>query len=79
VFTEDAALVVTVRSDAAGASVGETWGVRFKHGSSSTVPPPCCTSSNQPKSIESADQERSAVVSKSYNKITSNIHRDAKF
>ena len=46
-FTEDAALVVTVRSDAAGASVGATKGARDKHGSSSTVPPPCCTKCNQ--------------------------------
>lgn len=41
-ITDDAALVVTVRSEAAGARVGATDGVRIKHGSSSTLPPPCC-------------------------------------
>lgn len=41
-ITDDAALVVTVRSEAAGARVGATEGVRIKHGSNSTLPPPCC-------------------------------------
>jgi len=38
--TEHAALVVTVRSEAAGARVGATAGVRVKQGSSSMLPPP---------------------------------------
>jgi hypothetical protein len=39
-LTEHAALVVTVRSEAAGARVGATAGVRVKQGSSSMLLPP---------------------------------------
>lgn len=55
VITEEAALVVTVRSDAAGASVGTNGGVRVKDGSSSTVPPPCCIICHQPISTKTPD------------------------
>lgn len=48
-LTEDAALVVTVRSDVEGVSVEKSGRVRVKHDSSSTIPPPCCKKCNRNK------------------------------